>query len=85
MGLSRRDVLRVSALAGLTAALPACGSGLLEEPDVQAAGFGENAEGTVTMWCRGATQEGSRWWWTGSTPRRTGSGSRSPRCRTAST
>jgi multiple sugar transport system substrate-binding protein len=58
MGLSRRDALRIAGLAGLTAALPACGSGLLPEPDVEAAGFGEEASGTVTMWCRGATQSG---------------------------
>jgi multiple sugar transport system substrate-binding protein len=58
MGLSRRDMLRIGGLAGLTAVLPACSSGLLEEPDVQAAGFGETADGTVTMWCRAATQSG---------------------------
>ena len=58
MGVRRRDVLRLSALAGLTATLPACTSGLLPEPDVARAGFGEDAAGTVTMWCRGATAAG---------------------------
>jgi multiple sugar transport system substrate-binding protein len=58
MGLTRRDALRIAALGGLTAALPGCGSGLLAEPDVQAAGFGEDASGTVTMWCRAATVAG---------------------------
>ncbi|HEX2301106.1 MAG TPA: sugar ABC transporter substrate-binding protein [Pseudonocardiaceae bacterium] len=58
MAMSRRDLLRIGGLAGLTAVLPACSSGLLEEPDVQAAGFGETAGGTVTMWCRAATQAG---------------------------
>ena len=58
MELRRREVLRLLAAAGLTAALPACGSGLLAEPDVAAAGFGEDASGTVTMWCRGATAAG---------------------------
>jgi multiple sugar transport system substrate-binding protein len=58
MTLSRRDLLRIGGLAGLTAVLPACGSGQLPEPDVQAAGFGEDATGTVTMWCRAATVSG---------------------------
>jgi multiple sugar transport system substrate-binding protein len=58
MALKRREFLQMSALAGLAATLPACGSGILAEPDVTAAGFGEAANGTVTMWCRGATQAG---------------------------
>jgi multiple sugar transport system substrate-binding protein len=58
MGLRRRDLLQLSALAGLGLTLPACGSGVLDEPDVEAAGFGEDASGTVAMWCRGATQSG---------------------------
>jgi multiple sugar transport system substrate-binding protein len=31
---------------------------VLKEPDVTRAGFGTDAEGTVTMWCRGATAAG---------------------------
>jgi multiple sugar transport system substrate-binding protein len=58
MALGRRDFLQICGLAGLSAALPACGSGVLEEPEVTTAGFGENATGTVTMWCRGATATG---------------------------
>jgi multiple sugar transport system substrate-binding protein len=58
VGLRRRELLQIAALAGLIPALDACGAGLLAEPDVAAAGFGENAEGTVTMWCRAATVAG---------------------------
>jgi multiple sugar transport system substrate-binding protein len=58
MTLRRRQFLQLCGLAGLSAALPACSSGLLEEPAVTAAGFGENAAGVVTMWCRGATAAG---------------------------
>src|SRR3954463_9053208 len=58
MALNRRTFLQVSGLAGLAATLPACGSGILPEPDVTAAAFGTNATGTVTMWCRGATAAG---------------------------
>jgi multiple sugar transport system substrate-binding protein len=58
MELKRREFLQVSGLAGLAAALSGCGSGILAEPDVTAGGFGENATGTVTMWCRGATAAG---------------------------
>jgi multiple sugar transport system substrate-binding protein len=58
MTLRRRDFLRLSGLAGLSAALSGCGSALLAEPDVTKAGFGRNATGTVTMWCRGATAAG---------------------------
>jgi multiple sugar transport system substrate-binding protein len=56
--MERRQVLQLSGLAALSAALPACGSAILPEPDVTAAGFGENASGTVTMWCRAATAAG---------------------------
>jgi multiple sugar transport system substrate-binding protein len=58
MGLRRRDVLQIAALAGLIPALDACGAGLLAEPDVARAGFGTDAHGTVTMWCRAATVAG---------------------------
>ncbi len=58
MTLRRRDFLALSGLVGLSAAVSACGSGVLEEPDVSRAGFGTDAAGTVTMWCRGATAAG---------------------------
>jgi multiple sugar transport system substrate-binding protein len=57
MALGRREFLQLSGLVGLSA-VSGCGSGLLPEPDVTKAGFGENATGTVTMWCRGATAAG---------------------------
>lgn len=57
MELRRRDFLSLAGLAGLTAALPACGSAL-PEPDVGVAGFGEQASGTLRMWCRSATVGG---------------------------
>jgi multiple sugar transport system substrate-binding protein len=58
MALGRRQFLQICGLAGLAAGLPACSSGLLPEPDVSAAGFGRDATGVVTMWCRGATAAG---------------------------
>jgi multiple sugar transport system substrate-binding protein len=58
VGLQRRELLQIAALAGLIPALDACGAGLLREPDVAEAGFGTDAEGTVTMWCRAATVAG---------------------------
>jgi multiple sugar transport system substrate-binding protein len=58
MGLRRREMLQIAALAGLIPALDACGAGLLAEPDVARAGFGTDAQGTVTMWCRAATVAG---------------------------
>jgi multiple sugar transport system substrate-binding protein len=57
MVLRRRDVLKLAGLGALGAVLPACGS-QLPEPDVSAAGFGEDAAGTVRLWCRAATQAG---------------------------
>ncbi len=57
MALGRREFLQLSGLVGLSA-VSGCGSGLLPEPDVTKVGFGENATGTVTMWCRGATAAG---------------------------
>jgi multiple sugar transport system substrate-binding protein len=58
MGLRRRELLQMGALAALIPALDACGASLLPEPDVAQAGFGTNARGTVTMWCRAATVAG---------------------------
>jgi multiple sugar transport system substrate-binding protein len=57
MVLRRRDVLKLAGIGALGAVLPACGS-QLPEPNVSAAGFGENAGGTVRLWCRAATQAG---------------------------
>jgi multiple sugar transport system substrate-binding protein len=51
--MRRRELLQIGALAGLTAALEACGSGVLAEPD-----FTGDPAGTVTMWCRAATVAG---------------------------
>jgi multiple sugar transport system substrate-binding protein len=53
----RRDFLALTGLVALSAALPSCAT-TLPEPDVEAAGFGENARGTVKLWCRSATQAG---------------------------
>jgi multiple sugar transport system substrate-binding protein len=57
MTLTRRDILKVAGLGALGTMLPACGT-QLPEPNVGAAGFGENAAGTVRLWCRAATQAG---------------------------
>jgi len=57
MALRRRDVLKLAGIGALGAVLPACGS-QLPEPNVGAAGFGEDATGTVRLWCRAATQAG---------------------------
>ena len=59
MELSRRNALGVGGLAALGALLPACASNL-PEADVSAAGFGEDASGTVRLWCRAATVTGVR-------------------------
>jgi ABC-type glycerol-3-phosphate transport system substrate-binding protein len=56
--MRRREFLQLSGLLGLSAAVYGCGSGVLPEPDVTSHGFGENASGTVSMWCRGATAAG---------------------------
>lgn len=57
MTLRRRQFLSLAGLAGLSAALPACG-GTLPEADVTVAGFGQEARGTLRVWCRAATQSG---------------------------
>ncbi|MEZ0165941.1 sugar ABC transporter substrate-binding protein [Kineococcus sp. LSe6-4] len=54
MELHRRTLLALGGIAGLSALLPSCAS-QLPEPDVTAAGFGQNATGTVRLWCRAAT------------------------------
>lgn len=59
MELHRRTLLALGGLAGLSALLPSCAS-QLPESDVTAAGFGENATGTVRLWCRAATVVGVR-------------------------
>ena len=55
--LTRRKFLGLTAAASAAAAVPGCSS-VLPEPDVQAAGFGQDATGTVQVWCRAATQTG---------------------------
>jgi multiple sugar transport system substrate-binding protein len=57
MQLRRRDFLSLTGAVGVATALSACGS-TLPEPDVEKAGFGEHATGTVKVWCRSATQAG---------------------------
>ena len=59
MVLPRRNVLGLGGLAALSALLPSCAS-TLPEPDVTAAGFGEDGEGVVRLWCRAATVVGVR-------------------------
>lgn len=54
--LSRRQFFSGAAAVGTGAlALAACGGGL-QATDTSVPGFGENASGTVTVWCRSATQ-----------------------------
>jgi multiple sugar transport system substrate-binding protein len=63
MELHRRNVLGLGGLAALAAVLTPSLSGCasaLPETDVSAAGFGENATGTVRLWCRAATVVGVR-------------------------
>lgn len=57
MTYRRRDFLALTGLVALSAALPSCAT-TLPEPDVEAAGFGKEASGTVRLWCRSATQAG---------------------------
>ncbi|GAA2017443.1 extracellular solute-binding protein [Pseudokineococcus marinus] len=56
MELTRRALLALMG-AGGAGALAGC-AGQLPEPDVTAAGFGEEASGVVRVWTRGATVEG---------------------------
>ncbi|RCK68665.1 extracellular solute-binding protein [Desertihabitans brevis] len=57
--LSRRRLLGAGAGAGAAGLLGLTGcSSVLPAPDTSAPGFGENATGTVRVWCRAATQEG---------------------------
>jgi multiple sugar transport system substrate-binding protein len=56
--LTRRRFLGAAATSAAASVLvPGCSS-VLPAPDVRAAGFGENATGTVRVWCRAATQSG---------------------------
>jgi multiple sugar transport system substrate-binding protein len=59
VGLRRRDILKLAGLGAAGALLPACGA-TLPEPDVSVAGFGQNATGTVQVWCRSATRTGAQ-------------------------
>ncbi|MVA75261.1 extracellular solute-binding protein [Auraticoccus sp. F435] len=58
-GLTRRRLLALAGAAGLggVAGLTGCSS-VLPAPDTSAPGFGEDATGTVRVWCRAATQDG---------------------------
>ncbi|GGK77693.1 ABC transporter substrate-binding protein [Mangrovihabitans endophyticus] len=51
--MRRRELLQITGLAGAAAALDACGSAVLPEPD-----FAAPPARTVTMWCRAATVAG---------------------------
>jgi multiple sugar transport system substrate-binding protein len=51
--MNRAFRLAVAPLASVL--LAACGAGTLPQPNVGAAGFGENTSGTVVVWCRAAT------------------------------
>ena len=62
--LTRRTFLGLAAAATTASAVPGCSS-VLAEPDVQAAGFGQDATGTVQVWCRAATQTGLTAAWSG--------------------
>lgn len=57
--LSRRQLLGASGAGALGLLLAGC-SGRLPRIDTGAAGFGEEASGTVTMWCRSETQLGTQ-------------------------
>lgn len=57
MALSRRNLLALAGAGSLATMLSSC-AGRLEPADISAAGFGEGAEGTLSVWCRSETQTG---------------------------
>jgi multiple sugar transport system substrate-binding protein len=59
MELTRRQLLALAGTATAAAALAGCG-GTLRPADVEAAGFGENASGTLNLWCRSDTVNGTQ-------------------------
>ncbi|WP_285100676.1 sugar ABC transporter substrate-binding protein [Promicromonospora sp. MEB111] len=59
MELTRRQLLTLAGSATVAAALAGCG-GTLRPPNVEAAGFGENATGTLNLWCRSDTVNGTQ-------------------------
>ncbi|MDO5663607.1 MAG: extracellular solute-binding protein, partial [Brachybacterium sp.] len=54
--MRRRTLLRSGAIGAGAVALGAC-AGTLPRTDTTVDGFGENATGTVRVWCRAATQD----------------------------
>src|SRR5690606_14226090 len=59
MELTRRQLLTLAGSAAVAAALAGCG-GTLRPADVEAPGFGENASGTLNLWCRSDTVNGTQ-------------------------
>jgi multiple sugar transport system substrate-binding protein len=59
MELTRRQLLTLAGSATAAAALAGCG-GTLRPANVEAAGFGENATGTLNLWCRSDTVNGTQ-------------------------
>ncbi|MFC8797806.1 ABC transporter substrate-binding protein [Promicromonospora sp. NPDC057138] len=59
MELTRRQLLALAGTATAAAALAGCG-GTLRPANVEAAGFGENASGTLNLWCRSDTVNGTQ-------------------------
>lgn len=59
MELTRRQLLTLAGSATVAAALAGCG-GTLRPADVEAPGFGENASGTLNLWCRSDTVNGTQ-------------------------
>jgi len=59
MELTRRQLLTLAGTATAAAVLAGCG-GTLRPANIEAAGFGENASGTVNLWCRSETVNGTQ-------------------------
>jgi len=59
MELTRRQLLALAGVATASAALAGCG-GTLRPADIEAAGFGEDASGTLNLWCRSDTVNGTQ-------------------------
>jgi len=55
-GVSRRLAIGAVTAGAAAALLSACANGTLKAANVGVPGFGENAKGTVVVWCRGDTQ-----------------------------
>ncbi|PUB31939.1 carbohydrate ABC transporter substrate-binding protein (CUT1 family) [Promicromonospora sp. AC04] len=59
MELTRRQLLTLAGTATAAAVLAGCG-GTLRPADITAPGFGENATGTLNLWCRSETVNGTQ-------------------------